>query len=378
MLKNPKTIEDAEFLIEHRESFDSCTKAAKAIGASERSYRRWYTKAKEIINNKGYDVPDTQFVKGYSTLHKHHEDGSKTVAIEWVKTDVKKQQAYDALQDAITDLSSRVIPDLPITSPKTTIDDFATCYVLTDYHLGQLSWADEAGEDWDVEIATTLLEKWYAQAIQSAPASKVGVLAQLGDFLHWDGMDAVTPTSGHILDADSRFPKLVDLALKSLRSVVQMMLQKHEHVHVIMAEGNHDMASSVWLRAIFTVLFENEPRVTIDNTHLPYYCFEWGNTSLFFHHGHKKRMAQISEMFAGLYRETFGRTKYSYAHMGHLHHREVKENSLMVVEQHPTLAAKDAHSARGGYLSKLSANAITYSKNNGEISRITINPEMVM
>ncbi len=71
----------------------------------------------------------------------------------------------------------------------------------------------------------------------------------------------------------------------------------------------------------------------------------------------------------------FGRTKYSYAHMGHLHHIDVKENQMMVVEQHSTLAAKDAHSARGGYLSQRGASVITYSKHEGEVARATIRPE---
>ena len=39
--------------------------------------------------------------------------------------------------------------------------------------------------------------------IQGSPKSEVGVLCQLDDFLHWDGMLAITPTSSHILDADT-------------------------------------------------------------------------------------------------------------------------------------------------------------------------------
>lgn len=364
-------------VLAHRDKFNTVVASAKDIDVAIRTFSDWVKRAKIFIEKDNYNVPDGEFIKGKSTLWKHHEDGSKTVAIEWIKTDLEKQQALDAFNDAIESLKDRVPRELPLPMPHGTRADLASCYVLTDYHLGQLSWGEEAGEDWDVDIAVDLLERWFGQAIASSPDSSVGILAQLGDFLHWDGMDAVTPSSGHILDADSRFPKLVDLAIRSLRSIVKMMLQKHEHVHIIMAEGNHDIASSVWLRALFATLFENEPRVTIDGTHIPYYCFEWGNTSLFFHHGHKKRMAQISEVFAGMYREVFGRTKYSYAHMGHFHHIETKENSMMVVEQHPTLAAKDAYSARGGYASKRAASVITYSKECGEVSRLTIRPEMV-
>jgi len=116
--------------------------------------------------------------------------------------------------------------------------------------------------------------------------------------------------------------------------------------------------------------------VTVDSTETPYYCYEWGKTSLFFHHGHKKKLNDISQVFAGLYREVVGRTEYSYAHIGHLHHVQAKEDSLMIAEQHPTLAAKDAHSARGGYSSMRGASVITYSKCSGEVARQTLRPEI--
>lgn len=63
--------------------------------------------------------------------------------------------------------------------------------------------------------------------------------------------------------------------------------------------------------------------------------------------------------------------------MGHLHHVESKEDQLMIVEQHPTIAAKDAHATRGGYIAQRGASVITYSKSAGEVSRSTIRPEMI-
>ena len=48
----------------------------------------------------------------------------------------------------------------------------------------------------------------------------------------------------------------------------------------------------------------------------------------------------------------------------------------MIVERHRTLAAADAYAAKGGWLSGREAKVITYSKEYGEVFRITINPEM--
>lgn len=76
-------------------------------------------------------------------------------------------------------------------------------------------------------------------------------------------------------------------------------------------------------------------------------------------------------------RKAFGDSKYSYAHVGHLHHQKQVESRNMVVEQHRTLAAKDAYASRGGWMSGRSANVITYSAEYGEVGRLTISPEML-
>jgi hypothetical protein len=60
-----------------------------------------------------------------------------------------------------------------------------------------------------------------------------------------------------------------------------------------------------------------------------------------------------------------------------LHHKVAQESSLMVVEQHETLAAHDAYASRHGYSAQRSAQIITYHKDHGEVGRVRLTPEMV-
>ena len=320
-----------------------------------------------------HSAPDGYSVKGVSTLYR--PDGS--VAVQWVKTDRAQDAQLLALEEAFAGMSERLPRVKPRRAPEHVNDDLANLYVLTDYHLGMLAWGEETGADWDLQIAEQLMVEWFQAAIATSPAAELGILAQLGDFLHWDGIEAVTPTSKHLLDADTRFQKLVRVAIRVLRHVIDMLLEKHGRVHVIMAEGNHDIASSIWLREWLAAIYELEPRVTIDTNPDPYYCVEHGYTSLFFHHGHKKKMEQVADVFAAKFREVFGRTKHSYAHTGHLHHDKRIESNLMIVEQHRTLAAPDAHASRGGWISGRDAKVITYHKRYGEVGRVIISPDMV-
>lgn len=313
-------------------------------------------------------------LRGTSTLV---DKRSGEPVLQWVKTSEDAEQQRIIFEAAVAAMAEKLPREKPRKLLAETVAELLNQYTITDYHLGMLSWGEETGADWDLGIAEQLLVDWFAEAIACAPPAAIAVFAQIGDFLHWDGLDAVTPAHKNLLDADTRFQKLVRVAIRVIRRVISMLLDKHERVIVIVAEGNHDPASSIWMREWLAAVYENESRVTVIKSPDPYYCVEHGDTALFYHHGHKRKPTEIDTVFAAKFREVFGRTKHAYAHMGHMHHIDVKETNLMVVEQHRTLAAPDAHASRGGWMSGRDAQVITYHKRWGEVGRIRISPQMV-
>ncbi|MFU0504096.1 oxidoreductase [Pseudaminobacter sp. NGMCC 1.201702] len=285
-----------------------------------------------------------------------------------------QRAAFEATLEAMKETLPRI---QPVAAPVSVQDDLLNFYGVTDNHFGMLSWREETGSDYDLRIAEQLFLDWFAAAIAQSPQAHTAVLGQIGDVMHHDSMESVTPAHRHVLDADSRLQKVIRVVIRCLRQVVDMLLQKHKHVHVVMASGNHDPASSAWLREMFAAIYENEPRVSVDNSPSLYYAYEWGDTALFMHHGHKRNIGNVDVTFAGMFRELFGRTKYAYGHVGHLHSDEGRKSGLMYIERHETLAAPDAYAAGGGWLSGRSAKVITYSKKYGEVGRHTLRPEMV-
>jgi hypothetical protein len=253
-----------------------------------------------------------------------------------------------------------------------------TVYTLTDFHLGMYAWSDETGADWDMKIAENVLLNAFAEMLAGSPDSDVGVFAQLGDLNHWDGLLALTPTAKNVLDADTRFPLLVKTAIRVCMLVVEMMLHKHKVVHVKMCEGNHDIASSVWLRAIMSHTFRENPRVTVDDSPWPFYMYRWGSVFIGWHHGHLQKMDNLPLLFATdpKFKAEYGQCIYTYIHTGHMHHQKVIDKGGIIVEQHTTLSARDAHGARGFLISNREAKAITYHKDCGEKSRCTVKPNM--
>lgn len=347
------------------------------IAAVSRSISQLKTKAALRGYSPDHDmtrpVPDTHVAKGISTYY----DAEGKVRAQWVKSsldDVKAQEARQAALEALAEALPRLPP---LAGPASTLEALCNVYTLTDSHVGMLAWRKEGGADWDLKIAERTLLACFEQMVMRSPPAAVGFVNQLGDFLHSDGLLPVTPTSGHVLDQDGRFSKMVATAVRLLRRVVDYALARHERVVVLMAEGNHDMAGSVWLRHMFKALYENEPRVEVIDSELPYYAYQHGKTMLAFHHGHLKKNDQLPILFAAQFPQMWGATVKRYAHTGHRHHVEEKEHSGITVHQHATLAARDAYAARGGWLAERQVTAITYHREFGEVARNTVSPEML-
>lgn len=339
------------------------------IGAQKRAARAGYSPDHEMTKT----VPEPFIVKGVSTLY--DKDGQ--VSQQWVKSTLDQQKAQEAMLAAVKALAEDVKRAKPAKAPKQTQDHLCTLYTFTDCHVGMRAWKPETGADWDLQIAERVLCGAFDHLVASSPKASTAIINQLGDFLHYDSLTPITPTSGHILDADGRYSKVIQVAVRILRYVVDKALLHHERVVVVMAEGNHDMSSAVWLRYLFSLLYENEPRVTVIQSEMPYYTHEHGKTMLAFHHGHMKKNTELPGLFAAQYPELWGRTKYRYAHTGHRHHVEEKEMSGMTVTQHTTMAARDAYAARGGWLSDRAISSITYHQDYGQVARNTVTPEML-
>lgn len=311
--------------------------------------------------------------------------GDGKVERSWPRVSPDDNMREAAMRAAVAAMAETLCRAEPVSEYEIGAQDKCNQFTVTDYHFGMMAWGEETGgADWDLKIAEELWCKTWAYAVRHAPEADTAILAQLGDLVHFDGLKAITPAHGHVLDSDSRFAKIVRVVIRCMRFAVRELLTRHRHVHLIFSDANHDEASEVWMRELFAAHFENEPRVTVDRSPSTYNAFEWGLTSLFYHHGHKKKSGKagsanaIDATWVARFRELFGRTKFSYGHTGHLHSDDMFQGATGIkVERHETLAAPSTYEAAGGYESGRSMKVITYSKRFGHCGRFIITPEMV-
>lgn len=333
-------------------------------------------KSGELHGNPGIKklVPDGYMVKGTSTMI----DAEGNEKIRWVKTSVDNERLEVLMEQAREAFCSELPKADSVNHSGNEVNsELMTLYPIFDIHIGMMAHRHESGENYDTNTAEKLMGSYFDHAISVSPASEKAVILVGGDFLHSDGLEAVTPASGHCLDQDSRYAKLVYVAIRSIRGAVEKMLKKHKEVEIQIIEGNHDQSGMIWLRAAMAAFYENENRVFVDTSPAIMHKTRFGSTLLGYTHGHtmKKAEGRLAAM-ATDYRKDFGECEFVYCHSGHFHHATVTECTLGIDEVHPALASKDAYAARGGWRSYRQAAAIVYHKNFGEVGRHIYRPGM--
>jgi hypothetical protein len=248
---------------------------------------------------------------------------------------------------------------------------------LFDLHIGEKISSDDPAGRWDVDIAKRTIRSCAGHALNSAPKAQRLVLCFGGDAMHYDGLTPVTPTSRHVLHSDGDFDDMVDAVLDVAISVIDEGLRTHPEVYVIWAIGNHDLASSAWMRKMLARIYEAEPRLTVVQSKLAYYALLFGKVMIGVHHGHGAKLTELAGVFASMFRQMWGQAAYAYAHAGHQHHIHEKEKGGMLATQHPTLAPSDDYALGKGLISRRGCMLITYHDDHGEVARTTTRPEMM-
>jgi hypothetical protein len=368
---------DDEVIAALEKSGGTLTGAARILRCDRNVIRKRLPK----LARKGYSpkhdwkrpVPDGHMVRGVSTLY----DGKGNVAQQWVKSQVDHERQAELMQAAV----AAMVEDLPQLRPRAAAGDYLpelmVGYPIGDGHIGMLAWGEEAGESWDLAIAERTHCGAMAWLAASAPRAERAVVCNLGDWLHYDSLAAVTPRSGHNLDADGRYAKMVRVAIKVIRQCIESALERHRYVHVINAPGNHDETGALWLSAALAHIYERETRVTVETSPAQFAYVRHGKVLIGVHHGHTCKPQALPGVMAADRARDWGETEFRYWWGGHVHHESVIEFPGVRFESFNTMAAKDAFAAAGGWRSQRNMKAIVYHAEHGEVARHLVNPAML-
>lgn len=375
------TERQAECLNAYWES-GSTVKAGELLGIHSRAVWGAVDAVKKKAARQGYSpdhdmqrvAPDGYHVKGVSTYY--NKEGKPTG--QWVKTSIDQQRQAEIIQEAIKAMAAG-LPVLPARAdgPGDTDSRLMACYPIGDLHVGMLSWPEETGEDWNLELAETIQCAAMARLVELSPACEHATIINLGDWFHYDNMEGVTSRSGHSLDTDGRYAKMASVGVKIMRQCVESALSKHGQVRVINVIGNHDDTGSIMLAICLANIYANEPRVTVETSPGAFQYFRHGKTLVGCHHGHSCKADRLPGVMAADRAKDWGDTEHRYWWIGHVHHQSLKDYPGVTVESFRTLAAKDAYAHWGGYRAPRDMKCIVLHEQFGEVARHTVNPAMI-
>lgn len=345
-------------------------KTSTQLGPDGELQREWIQQARE--RGGPFEVPTGHFVKGVSAL----VDGDNRVIQQWVKTkaDTVANDLVDSLKAAFADYTAPAI-----IRPDHSDDDLLTVYTLPDLHLGMLSWRHETGEDYDLAIASKLVRELVGQLVAQSRPSKQAIVLGLGDMFHMNDRTNMTPRSGHILDVDGRWPKVLRTGAELCADLGVLAASRHDNVLMRFVPGNHDPDASVALTVALSMFFRNESRIVVDEDPGLHFYHRFGLNLIGATHGHTMSPIRMAMMLAADRAKDWGETAHRHFYFGHIHKGTADEIGGVRVESFNTPAAKDAHAHGGGWRSGRSMTAITFHRTFGEVGRHRVNivPETV-
>lgn len=348
------------------------------LGMAERSIRP--SEIKQRISNlrrkgllpleSGNFVDKTTVLRSLSTL----VDSTGNVKLQWIKSDVAKSDQLAAFQQAVESIVTSIPPAPSIPAPTSALmSDLLTVYPIGDAHIGMLAHAPEAGADNDLTIAEANLVNAMTMLVSQATPSREAYIVDLGDLMHNDNFENRTAASGHALDVDGRYHKVLEVALRITIQLIDLALTKHETVYWRSVKGNHNEHSAIMMNLFIQAYYRTESRVIVRNSPAAIDYFQFGKTLLATTHGHTIKADRLAQIIPVDCSDIWSSTKFRYALTGHVHHQSVKEYPTCVVETFRTLAAKDAWHASSGYRSGQDMHCITYHRDHGEIARNKVN-----
>ncbi len=339
------------------------------------------TKQQGLDPDEAIQLPDPKTITKLSTL----TDQTGHVILQW-KAEKPEDLAREAAWTELAEHLCAGLPAVPEIPPPLDVTEHVCAEIpIGDHHYGMLAWDKEAVADYDLRIADRLLRGATFQLIGQAPKCKLGVIEGLGDFEHYDSFKPITPTNANILDSDTRYPKMAEVAMDAWIIMIEAALTHFEEVWVFLVNANHDPVGQTWLRISLRRIFRDNPRVKIDPSPNDFQYWEFGKNLIGCYHGHVVKMEALPQIMAQDRPEAWGRTVYRYWRTGHVHRKNTGriwtpaggDYGRTLVESFRVLPPTDAWGHQRGYRSMRSMQMILLHREFGEMNRYTVPPEML-
>jgi len=374
--QNNKVTEEIKTALELVRKYDTQEEAAAAMGLTRSSFQRRLRRARDLgMDDTLAPASISEGLAFKSTTVQYDRDGK--VIQEWRRLLPQAEE----LQSFVAGLIETAGGKGKSTKFKKKADDQSDVMkeiCINDAHIGRLCWGEESGRDYDLKIATKAVLSAVRLALGKSSYGKV-TLVFGGDTMHADNRSNRTEKSGHSLDVDGRYSKIMGVTRAVMQEAVHLCSERAPEVEVVIISGNHDWHAAIALRHIVHAFFSDCKNILVDMSPAPRVCRTWGTVMLVWAHGDCVKAPKWPEVVAAEFPQEWAATKYRFVHLGHIHHRKtfatqpIQAMPGVTVEFLDALCTPDSWHCEHGYVGITpAAQAFTHHKQWGMIDTQTI------
>jgi len=304
---------------------------------------------------KAYNIDTTKFEITWWTanLWQSQVKGGKKLDMYQSKLTVKPiKNKQISFEDISKYFDNKQWENIKLPEPKRYDKNGETLEIdVADLHSGLLSWEEETGNNYDLNIVQDVFVKCIMDIKQRCVGRKFKkiILANLGDIIHVDNNNNTT-TRGTQQQVDGRIEKIVQVTFNMYIKAIEI-LSEIAPIEFINVKGNHDEVISFMFAFALNQAFRNNENISFDISPNPKKARLIGKSLVGFEHNSGSNKVS-GDWLVNDYRDLFGKCAYAEIHSGHLHSQHTDEKGTgVIVKKVPALCNSSAWEHISGYRS---------------------------
>jgi hypothetical protein len=323
-----------------------------------------------------YGIPKEQ-VKSFKLITHQGKAAYYNIASKSVEDGIEDLFTKEFIEELFEGMKSH-IPNYKTYKREKTADNNLLVIDCADIHIGKLALVYQTGEDYNLEIAVQRVTEGFQGILNKARNFNINkiLLAVGNDILHTDNAKSTT-TSGTFQDSATSISESFNVALKLYTSLIDSVISEYD-IDIVHSVSNHDYISGWMLARTLESWYRTSGNVRCytNMQHRKYY--QYGQNMICFSHGDGAKMQDIPMLMATESPIMWSETKYRYAYLHHIHHKQVnkfqsgKDYIGVTVEYLRSPSSSDRWHSDNGYVgAKKAVEGFIHSLNDGQIARIT-------
>lgn len=286
--------------------------------------------------------------------------------------------SYEDVRDDLISEMKKYAPKYPKFTKKNIKDPHLLVIDPADVHIGKLATITGTGEAYDHMKAVKVLIEGVEGLVDKSKGFELDkILLVIGnDILHVDTPNSTT-TKGTYVQTSTTWHEAFKLARKTYVHIIERLADKAQ-LEVVYNPSNHDYMTGFMLTDALMCWFNNHAGVSFDGSILHRKYTTYGQNLICTSHGDGAREANLPMLMAQEASEEWGKTKYRYAYLHHIHHKKQikyasgKDYIGVTIEYLRSPSASDEWHHKNGYVGvKKAIEAFVHHPHDGQVARFT-------